>query len=113
MKVTLIVVPPGGGEQDYELDFELPAVPEAGAFISVAREDRKDRPDHGYEWFFVRRAWWDLKYPHSAPTAREGDTGSLYMVGVEVEPARGRWMSPSHTRACDGYEASGLKVRNF
>lgn len=113
MKVTLIVVPPGGGKQDYQLDFDLPAVPEKGAFITVARDDKKDTPEHGYECFFVRRSWWDLKYPHSRSSSAPGDIGSVYMIGVEVEVARGRWMSPDHKRSCDGYEARGLPVRDF
>lgn len=113
MKVTLIVVPPGGGEQEYQLDFDLPAVPQPNAFITVVRQDQEGTPGHGYECFFVRRVWWDLKYPHSRPTSGDGDVGSAYMIGVEAEPARGPWMAPSHTRMCEAYESRGLRVRNF
>lgn len=120
MKVTLIVVPPGGGEADYNLDFDLPAVPRAGEYITVARDDVLANPqraqggDFGiYECFFVRRAWWDLRYPHSRPTSQPGDIGSAYMIAIEAEPARGPHMTEAHRRSCETYEAKGLTVRTF
>ena len=54
MKVSLLFVPPGGGETDYQLEFELPAPPQPGDYISVRREDTKDL---GTEDFIVRRTW--------------------------------------------------------
>ncbi|MCJ2011083.1 hypothetical protein [Methylobacterium sp. J-076] len=124
MKVTLIVVPPGGGEAEYTLDFELPAVPREGEYITVARDDAladpKPDPQDGsigiYECFYVRRAWWDLRYPSSAPYAKgegQGPVGSAYMIAVEAETARGPHMTGSHRRSCETYERRGLPVRTF
>jgi hypothetical protein len=60
MKATLVFVPPGGGEADYSLQFDLPAVPQPGDYISVTRPGQE-----GYEDFIVRRARWVLSYPSS------------------------------------------------
>ena len=121
MKVTLIVVPPGGGEADYNLEFNLTAVPREGEYVTVARDDaladpKPDPHDGGigiYECFFVRRVWWDLRYPSSAPFGRTGDIGSAHMIAVEAETARGPHMTSSHRRSCEAYEARGLPVRTF
>ena len=37
MKVRLCFVPPGGGEANYSLDFDMPAVPRSGDYISIKR----------------------------------------------------------------------------
>ena len=105
------MVPPGGGEADYRLDFNLPAPPRAGEFITIARKDRAP----GYECFYVRSVWWDLLYPRSDLYAEAGkDTpGELKMLAVECEFARGPFMTDEHKRACDAYEAGGYKVRKF
>lgn len=120
MKISLIVVPPGGGKNEYTLEFDLPAVPRANEYITVARDDVTASPERSesgelciYECFFVRRAWWDLRYPRSAPYAKEGDIGSADMIAVEVEPAYGPHMTEAHRRSCEVYEAKGLKVRTF
>ncbi len=38
MKMSLAFVPPGGGEADYGLDFDLPGIPQPGDYISITRE---------------------------------------------------------------------------
>lgn len=120
MKVTVIVAPPGGGQAEYNFDFDLPAVPGADEYLTVARDDmlanpqRREAGDFGIdECFYVRRVWWDLRYPHSRPTSTEGDIGSAYMIAVEAEVARGPHMTAEHQKASGIYEHKGLKVRTF
>jgi len=52
LKATLAFVPPGGGEADYHLEFELPSVPPPGDYISIVRSAQR-----GTEDFVVRRTW--------------------------------------------------------
>lgn len=95
MKVRLMFVPTGGGEIDYSLDFELPAIPQPGDYITVQRDG-----ESGTEDFIVRRTWWYLKYPHGAVVGRaQGDEkGSVREIGVECEFATGPYSSESHKR---------------
>jgi hypothetical protein len=53
MKMTLVFVPAGGGEADYQLDFDLPSVPQPGDYVSIRRPDAQGTVD-----FIVRRTWW-------------------------------------------------------
>jgi hypothetical protein len=43
IKVSLVFVPPGGGEAEYGLDFEMLSVPRLGDYVSVQRDDRAGR----------------------------------------------------------------------
>ena len=108
MKVSLVFVPPGGGEADYQLEFELPSVPQAGDYISVIR-DGATSP--GYETFLVRRTIWELKYPKSSSgLATNGEHGTVSTIWVECEFARGMMMTPEHEKACATYAARGYAV---
>jgi hypothetical protein len=95
VKFSLLFVPPGGGETDYQLEFELPAPPQPGDYISVRREDTKDL---GTEDFIVRRTWWSLTYPGSAAhDSADGLTsGELTDAYVECEFAEGPFSSERH-----------------
>lgn len=108
MKVRIVVVPPGGGEADYNLVFDLPAVPRAGDYITVLREG-----EAGTEDFIVRRVWWALKYPEApaAQTRSSEVTGQLQdgEVGVEAEAAIGQWSSDQHREAWETHP----KVQRF
>lgn len=106
MKVRLVFVPPGGGEADYQLQFELPSVPQPGDYISIVRDAAT-----GAETFTVRRTMWGLSYPASGGyTSSEQEHGHATDIWVECEFARGAFMTKEHGRACDGYEARGLTV---
>jgi hypothetical protein len=106
MKVRLIFVPPGGGEADYQLQFELPAIPQTGDYISILRDQ-----EVGYESFIVRRTIWELQYPASkGVTADDGSHGTPSTIYVECEFARAAFSSENHKKACDSYEARGFKV---
>lgn len=93
MKVRLGFVPPGGGETDYSLGFELPAVPQAGDYIMVNRGE-----EAGVEAFIVRRSHWGFAVDE------EGQNGRLTEVWVECEFADSDFASPSHKRSVDMYE---------
>ncbi|TNF12802.1 MAG: alpha/beta hydrolase [Rhodobacteraceae bacterium] len=104
MRVRLIFVPPGGGQSDYRLEFELPAIPQAGDYIYVTRDD-----EEGAECFIVRRTLWELS--HRKAVTEDDDAGKASTIWVECEFARGRAMSDGHKQACDGYEAKGYTVQ--
>jgi hypothetical protein len=71
MLVHSVFVPPDGGEIDYSLDFDLPAVPHAGDYISIDLEGEDGTRD-----FIVRRTWWSIGHPPSLP----GPRGALQVV---------------------------------
>lgn len=112
MKCALVMVPPGGGEADYQLAFDLASPPRVGEFITIAREDAEK---FGYECFYVRSVWWDLKYPNSAlyATSEDHPIGKAETVLVECEFARGPHMTEEHARACDVYEQRGYAIKEF
>lgn len=111
MKVTLTFVPPGGGEADYSLDFDLPGVPQPGDYIRIVRP--KESP---YTCdFIVRRTWWLLDYPNDG---LYGDpdrpvTGKASTVMVECEFALSPMSSESHKRAFEMYKARGKSGKEF
>lgn len=110
MKVSLTFVPPGGGEADYGLDFDLPAVPQPGDYISVRRPGEIGTSD-----FIVKRAWWGLSYPTSESdlSTNHNRKGSLNSIVVECEFAKGPYSTPSHTRACESYQVRKGKSLKF
>lgn len=111
-QVTLVVVPPGGGEAEYSLQMEVPALPREGDYVTVMR--RREGPvadrDIGTEDFIVRRVWWAFDYPDDGRLfeyAEERTVGTLNGIGIECEMARGHYSSESHRRAC------GVGARTF
>lgn len=102
MKVRLIFVPPGGGEADYSLDFDLPSLPQPGDYISVKRPDVL-----GTEDFIVRRTWWNLEFPDSKleRSASDQTYGGVKTIAIECEFAKGHNSSEEHQRASEGYGA--------
>jgi hypothetical protein len=108
MKATLMFVPPGGGEADYSLLFELPSVPQRGDYISIRRHDQQ-----GTEDFVVRRSWWYLEHPETGAYETTRRAGSMAELGVECEFARGPYSSEEHRRECDAYDRGGREVQRF
>lgn len=100
-KVSLVVVPPGGGEADYSLDMMMPALPREGDYISVLRSGGAPKDDKhiGSEDFIVRRVWWMLDWPDDGQishTAGEGPVGTVTQIGIECEYAIGHYSSQAH-----------------
>jgi hypothetical protein len=110
MKVRLVFVPPGGGEADYSLDFDLPSLPQPGDYISIWRSEKQ-----GTEDFIVRRTWWNLEFPDSklSRSASDQTHGVVKMIAVECEFAIGAYSSEDHKRACNRYGASELEASAF
>jgi hypothetical protein len=110
LKATLVFVPPGGGETDYYLEFELPGVLRPGDYISIAGSGQRRTED-----FVVRRTWWYLEHPDSTPgvSAERAPTGATQRVTVECEFARSPYASEGHRRKCDAYDSRGLQVETF
>lgn len=115
-QVTLVIVPPGGGEAEYSLQMEVPALPREGDYVTVMRQ--REGPvagrDIGTEDFIVRRVWWAFDYPDDGRLFEYSDertVGTLNGIGVECEPARGHYSSDAHLKACGprarSFEASG------
>lgn len=94
--LTLIIVPPGGGEAEYQLPMKLPAVPSNGDYIVVQREGQV-----GTEDFIVRRCWWNLSYPEAAAThhGAKPPAGKLTELFVEIELAIGAFSTDAHKRS--------------
>jgi hypothetical protein len=103
MLVTFSVVPPGGGEQAYSFEVDLPALPERGDYVTGW--DGQDRA----RYFIVRRRWFYLDVEEqehrSIHTHRE--------IVVEVELARGPVPSKGHRRRCQVYESQGKVPQEF
>ncbi len=110
MKATLTFVPPGGGEADYHLDFDLFAAPQPGDYICI---DRADPENPGTEDFIVRRTWWYLKYPDSGDLDGPEIVGSVTSLIVECELARGPFSSEGHKKNCKIYTARGKRPQEF
>jgi hypothetical protein len=104
-EITLVVVPPGGGEAEYNLPMRVPALPREGDYVSVMRKRDLQAfgPDFGTEDFIVRRVWWTFDYPDDGALyhyAGEGPVGELACaIGVECEMAKAYYSSERHAKA--------------
>jgi hypothetical protein len=112
MKVTLVFVPQGGGEADYQLDFDMPLLPRPGDYIRVRR------PETGVQSadFMVRRAWWDLHYPTDDAYSRPNQTppcGKTEGFFVECEYALSPRSTDAHKQMYDAYRHRGKPEREF
>lgn len=111
IRVNLTFVPPGGGEVDYSLTMDMPALPRAGDYISVMREGtaNKEQEQVGCEDFIVRRVWWFCKYPDDGKLSHEvgKEPVGKAEVNVECEFAIGPYSSEAHKRGAGNYETRG------
>lgn len=100
--VAFSVVPPGGGETDFEFRLTLPAVPNTDDYIRVGVEGGLTTED-----FIVRRRWF-FGVRHANPS----DQPITYKgIVVEVEPALSASSSDDHKRMCEMYSKRGKTVR--
>ena len=107
MKVWLSFVPPGGGEQDYGMEAELPALPRPGDYVMIVRKSTG-----GSEDFIVRRTLWSLAAVGSdEPLASV--TATVERVTVECEFALGLMSSGEHKKACERYRTQGHPLKEF
>jgi hypothetical protein len=104
-EATFVFVPPGGGEAEYSLRMNVPALPREGDYVTImrSREGPVAGPDIGTEDFIVRRVWWAFQYPDDGALyheAGEGPVGELNGVSIECELAKGHYSSARHVKAC-------------
>jgi hypothetical protein len=110
--VTLVVVPPGGGEADFSLKMKVPALPREGDYISVLRsyQTPPDEKYTGSEDFIVRRVWWNFEFPDDGKgmhTSGNEPVGEFKEIGIECEYAVGHYSSKAHK------EAAGSGAKQF
>lgn len=116
IKVRLSFVPPGGGEADYGLTMNMPALPREGDYITVMREYKEPPSDDylGSEDFIVRRVWWQCSYPDDGRHHHEAgkEPVGTCEVNVECEFAIGPYSSPAHKRGANTAKARA-EVKEF
>ena len=111
MRIHLVVVPPGGGEAEYTLSMECPAIPQVGDYITVLRDYKQGPPSDDYlgsEDFKVRRTWWNFSFPDDgkmAHTAGQEPVGQVTSISVECEIAISAFSSKAHIRSGKGKAA--------
>lgn len=110
MKVRLVFVPPGGGEADYSLDFEMPAIPRPGDYISVMRPG-----DDGTSDFIVRRTWWTMDFPNNDlyGDSKNPVYGTVQQIAVECEFALGNYSGSAHKQSCEAYRNRKGGIQEF
>jgi len=103
MKYKVVVVPPGGGEADHQVEVESPSVPQQGDYICL------DRIDESVGFFKVRYALHMLKEPSSV---REGQflTDSIF---VEVEPVDHPYNRGGYKDAVERYRIRGCPIEEY
>jgi len=103
MQIIVVIREPGGPSPDYSLKFEVPVVPQIGAYLSI---HRPDTPEPFGEDMVVRQVWWRLHHPETAgATMAPGKVGSVVEIFVECEPAIGpysseRWRKSVERHGC-------------
>lgn len=117
MRILLVAVPPGGGEAEYSLGMECPAVPSVGDYITVMRNYVNGAPSadyNGTEDFIVRRVRWQFTWPDTGAAYHDVDSspvGEIAEIVVECEMAIGAFSSTAHKRNAGEnapeHEASG------
>jgi hypothetical protein len=111
IKMTVVVREAGKLKPDYSLDFNLPAVPHVGDYISI---QRPDHPAPFGEDMIVRQVWWRLDHPETGgfTTAGQEKLGKLGEIMVECEPALSPWSSDNWRKSLSYAESNG-KVPSF
>ncbi len=96
MRVHFLFGPEDESEGDHTLPFDVPAVPQVGDWVSVARPGQS-----GTAGFVVRRLRWVLDYPEAGPCQPAGReaVGTTNAVTVECEFAVGPYVSEEHKQA--------------
>jgi hypothetical protein len=111
MKITVVVRDIGSLKPDYSMDFDVPAVPSIGSYISVHRPDA----EHGHtEDLFVRRVWWRLEYPDtSGYGSNPPKIGLLGDIQVECEQAIGPNSLDRWRKQLEQARSQGVQVEEF
>jgi hypothetical protein len=116
VRVTIVVREVGSNRPDYSLDFEVPAVPAVGSYVSIVRADAK----YGHtEDLIVRHVWWRLSHPETGGFASDPPKiGNLVDVQVECDPAIGpnsldRWRDSLESARARGIDIAEFDIARF
>jgi hypothetical protein len=91
MKVCIFVREAGGLKPDFSLEFDLPAIPKPGDYVSI---QRPDEPAPYGEDMIVEQVWWRLKHMVTAAfESQPREAGTVAEIVVECSPAIGPWSS--------------------
>lgn len=112
IRIVVVVREFGRLKPDYSLEFDVPAVPREGEYISVQRPDH-ERPFG--EDMIVRKVWWRYFHPQTAgvETGQNRKIGRLDEVFVECEAAIGPYSSDDWRRGFEGRDAPMLEIDRF
>lgn len=115
IRAIVIVREAGSIKPDYSLEFDLPALPRQGDYLSI---QRPDTPEPYGEDVVVRQIWWRLN--HATTLGQETHpraVGDMKEIYVECEPAIGPWSSDAWKRSLNAGIESGqvekLKVERM
>ncbi|MDB5344245.1 MAG: hypothetical protein JWP89_2622 [Schlesneria sp.] len=112
MIATFVFVPPGGGEADYSLDFEVPGVPQRGDYVQVWIDGQDGTRD-----FIVRRTWWQLGHPDVGPYVSSGNGpqvhGRTKGLMIECEYSEGPYSNDGHKRAITANQNPEQELTKF
>ena len=101
IKVCIVIREPGRTKPDYRLDFNLPALPRKGDYISV------QRPDKQSPWgedMIVQEIWWRLDHPETKSISSEKPkSGSVNEIMIECEPATSPYSSDNWKKYVEGH----------
>lgn len=105
MKYTMIIVPPGGGEADYQLQMEGDHIPQTGEYILVHEEE-------GSRCAAFQVRYVINQFEEQQLQDMEGYRRHLETI-VEVEFVEHPYQSDAHKRSIDMYSARGKKAKSF
>jgi hypothetical protein len=110
VKFNVVVREVGRNTPDYSLEFEAPAPPAVGAWLSIVRPDSK----YGHsEDVVVRHVWWKLSHPETEPVATDSKVGELVEIIVECDPALGPHSLDRWRDSLAAARARGIAVAEF
>jgi hypothetical protein len=113
VRVTIVVREVGRLNPEYSLDFELPAVPAIGSYISI---QRPDKPTPYGEDMIVEKVWWRLDHPETRAVAfgdEKPKLGSLQEILVECVQATGPYSSDQWRDMLDNRRKHGAVIPEF
>lgn len=111
LRVIVLVRVPSRLKVAYSLEFDLPAVPSIGSYISI---QRPDNPQPYGEDMIVRKVWWRLDHAATWPSSdADAKGGSVNEIFVECEIATSPYSSDEWLAMVEGARSHGIEVDEF
>jgi hypothetical protein len=109
--VRVVVRELGKLKPDYSLDFDLPAIPAVGSYISITRPGT----ENWSEDLVVRHVWWRLHHPETRTVvpSEDGQNGVVKEIVVECDPAIGPYATDAWRETIQAAESRGVRVERF